>query len=556
MDIDTQDQRRPQLLDLPPELFERILTCKLLHAVVDASPLLQYHIELETAGLDEGAGCAAGIQERLKALRTHKKRWETLDWRAQTRAPFWDSGNIWDLYGGVFGQGNIGGRGRAFHFTRLPSKTLGLEDAHSWEFKNINVQSGVRDFSFEPALDLLVLLDMKSWPMTVHLRTLTTNEPHKDAARPVFEYMREGAREQAEEVEDESYYLQIMGDLVSILRLPRGARRIPLHRFNEIIVFNWRTGHLISSLMLPGLAMLTFSFVSPCHIVVGVGDDDQSENQRYPLPTNPRLQVYRFDPFAATPAPPELTSTLHLPALSESHRIGYLLTRSDPAPGTGVPPTRPFGASARDRLLVVTLTIRNRHNLALEEVLNIFVRMRTLLNAKGYLPWEAWAAHARAMPSRHEPTWVCYVHGMRFIFARDVAPDQGEQVRACVLDFNQLGLRKAKAELRKKTKEPVQTLKVVTIDEEEEDEAEELEVVDGEEDVDDGWEDDRNAEVRIVTVPSLHHSEVFERPIVSALPFRQFDSPVTLPCTALMLDEDNIVCVKEDDPRRLVFLTL
>ena len=93
-------------------------------------------------------------------------------------------------------------------------------------------------------MDLLVLLDMKSWPLTVHLRTLSTNKPHPKAAKPVFEYMREDAR--TEEVRDESYYLQIMGDLFAILRLPRGPRRVPLHSCNELVVANWRTGELVT----------------------------------------------------------------------------------------------------------------------------------------------------------------------------------------------------------------------------------------------------------------------------------------------------------------------
>lgn len=132
---------------LPPELYEKILihlkahdiwscagvcstpstarratlkllhqTCKLLRSAVTSSPLIQYHLELQIAALDEGQTSAQSIQDRRQALRAYQKRWNTLDWSSRVRAQcvctlqsshassltagnlsFWDNGNIWDL---------------------------------------------------------------------------------------------------------------------------------------------------------------------------------------------------------------------------------------------------------------------------------------------------------------------------------------------------------------------------------------------------------------------------------------------------------------------------
>ncbi|KZV91319.1 hypothetical protein EXIGLDRAFT_97348 [Exidia glandulosa HHB12029] len=563
----------PALTELPPELFERILvhlrtkdiyacaaTCKLLHSAVALSPLLQYHIDLEVAGLQEGPACAPGIQDRVRALHTFQKRWNTLDWHPQIRAPFWDSGNIWDLYGGVFGQGNIGGRGTAFHFTRLPSRACGVETVESWEFKNIEVPNGVRDFSFDPAQDLLVLLDMKSWPLTVHLRTLSTNERHPRATKHAFEYMREGA--QHPDVRDESFYLQIMGHLVAVLRLPRGPRRLALHNLNELVILNWVTGELVTTLQTPYLALLTFSFISPTHFIAGVGIDD-GDPTRFSLASNPRIQVYRFDPHAKTHTLPTLTATLLLPELQLGYRIGYLLTRSDPAPAAVMSPKRPFGLAPDDRLLVITLMIRKEQTLQVSETVNFFVHMSTLLDLErqerdgtGEVPWDRWSSRARCYPTRPELTWVCYVYGSRFILPLDVESGIDGRVHPCVLDFNQMELRRVLHDQQKQTnaqaKDLTEAVEVINIDADSD-----MDVAsDGDEAPDDEWEDEADTEVATLCDVSYHRSDSFKKPIKSALPFRSLVSKYELRCTALMLDEDNIVCVKEDDPRRLSFLPL
>lgn len=558
------------LTDLPPELFERIFihlktrdifacaaTCKLLQGAT-TSPLVQYQIELELAGLEDGPARSSDLKTRRLAVSTYRRRWNTLDWRTPIRAPFWDNGNIWDLCGGIFGQGNVGTRGRAFHFTRLPSHARGVKTIESWDFKNIGVKDGVRDFTFVPSLDLLVLLDMTSWPLTVHFRTLSTNETHPLAAKPVFKYMRENV--QTHLVRDESFYLQVMDDVFAVLRLPRGLTSAPLHSHNELVIGNWKTGELLTTVMTPNLALLTFSFVSPQYVLLGVGEDDNVPDF-FPIPRDPRIQVYKFD--SKTPAPATLACTLELPPMEAHHRVGFLLARSDPPPDFAVPSERPFGVARDDRLLVLTLAIR-KDTLEMVEIVNFFVLMSTLIELSAHTKEQpptyeflSWADRARVLPTRQEMTWVCYVYGTRFIVALDKPGERG-LVNACVFDFNQMEVRHS---IHEKSF-PVKN------DDDEEEADEEMVIVDEDSsdstnanwdddpEDDEGWEDDTRAKVDVVNKPTLHYSESFARPIFSALPFRRLVSPVELNCTALMLDEDNIVCVKEDDPRRLVFLPL
>ena len=382
-----------------------------------------------------------------------------------------------DLFGGVYGQGNIRPRGTTvrpgrrvhakFHFTRLPAP--GRTVCDHWSFEDIRVPHGVRDFSFDPALDLMLLIEARSWPLSVHIRHLSTNEPHSQAVHPIFEYTRQ-TNVTGPPPTHESFYIQIMGEHFAVLRLPSHQIFGLIPAENEIVVGNWRTGHVITTLMLPEFVMQTFCFISPCHFVIGVGDKDQHSNAG--LSARPRLQVYKFDPLGRAgdpPLAPTLTCELHLPALAPGYFCDQLLTRSDPAPGINMAKahSRAFAQGPDDRLLVVTVPIRkiDRQQLIMSDVLQVFVRMSSLLefsavyehdlDDNGPPPttfsvfWEGWNTHARALSVTFwewERTWVCYVYGLRFIYALhldgDDPRDDPEDRRICLMDFNQLNVRR------------------------------------------------------------------------------------------------------------------
>jgi hypothetical protein len=75
--------------------------------------------------------------------------------------PILSDSPIWDLFGGVFAQGqhtngNVE-RVRKLVFTELPS-VIRNEDAKEWKFEDVGVD--VRDFRIVPERDLMALIEM------------------------------------------------------------------------------------------------------------------------------------------------------------------------------------------------------------------------------------------------------------------------------------------------------------------------------------------------------------------------------------------------------------
>ncbi|KAH7106751.1 hypothetical protein BKA62DRAFT_684981 [Auriculariales sp. MPI-PUGE-AT-0066] len=634
----------PQLAQLPPELFERIFallcardiyalaaTCTLLQAALDASPETQFRIELEVSGMAAGPLGQLSTRDALDQVKAKQRAWEQLTVSDPIPAPFFHNGWIWDLFGGVFGQGSIANgvrnrsnQGRKFHFTQLPGP--GHDEITTWSFPDIGVPHGVRDFTFDPGLDLMLLIGGADWPLAVHIRHLSTNEPHSEAASQVFYYTRAGHNQAIPQPHRTSFYIQIVGDLFGVLRIPSHPAVGLLTAQNELIVANWRTGQLIATLMSPDAGLLTFSFISPEHFVVGVGDEPTG-TPFTSLTARPRLQVFHFDrtpdlkAYDANSAPaPILTCELHLPVLAQDHFVEHLLIRSDPATGANIAAmySRPFALGPEDRLLVVTVPVRrvNRHQAILEDVLEIFVRMSSLLefsavsehemaratldgkNPKTFsVFWEGWSHVARAISvpfGSWQPTWVCYVYGLRFIMAVSDNDEQDDaEKRICIFDFNQMNVRRA-AHRRKvlsdeskevqsptgKTQDDAEPSRPrlaprnVDADTFDPEVAEEImAVVDEDEMMDSEWTDDEGSDaddwrqshrsgqkdtmVQIYTNESEHVSNAFADPVRSSLPYMVSTSGKTYDCRAMLIDEDNIVCLSDENKnRKLVFLPL
>ncbi|KZV93799.1 hypothetical protein EXIGLDRAFT_36121 [Exidia glandulosa HHB12029] len=199
-------------------------------------------------------------------------------------------------------------------------------------------------------------------------------------------------------------------------------------------------------------------------------------------------------------------------------------------------PKRPFGLAPDDRLLVITLMIRKEQTLQVSETVNFFVHMSTLLDLErqerdgtGEVPWDRWSSRARCYPTRPEVrgskfnllaepiylrssqlTWVCYVYGSRFILPLDVESGIDGRVHPCVLDFNQMELRRVLHDQQKQTnaqaKDLTEAVEVINIDADSD-----MDVAsDGDEAPDDEWEDEADTEVATLCDVSYHRSDSFK----------------------------------------------
>lgn len=126
--------------------------------MIEQSALLQYHIELFSAGCQEvfpvaGESTKFSTADRRSRLNRHVEAWKALQWtKSRLTIP---AGDLWDLFGrGVFVTGSLQERWMAF--AELPSTIRGTS-VRQWALNNIDIR--VMDFTTDVDQDLLVLFE-------------------------------------------------------------------------------------------------------------------------------------------------------------------------------------------------------------------------------------------------------------------------------------------------------------------------------------------------------------------------------------------------------------
>lgn len=177
-------------------------------------------------------------------------------------------------------------------------------------------------------------------------------------------------------------------------------------------------------------------------------------------PRAPSLNVYDFlARHADGSTAPQLERTYYLPALASGYYPISVITRSDPSPSS-FPQSlkscgRPFYTMPTSRLLAISLDfMAYLSDRSWSYVL--FVHHTSLLHGlesesmRGQLlkvvSWENWGpTQTRLIRTNfNEPTWVCYVHGTRYVRLAPLNPTAVEMSPSHlhVLDFNLLAPRR------------------------------------------------------------------------------------------------------------------
>ena len=145
--------------------------CSTLAAIIEEHTSIKYHVELGIAGMVDGSAPLSSAT-RLARLRLYQSRWKRL---APTRTQSVRStrGGIWELAGGILAQGVKGTSPttnnntthdsnfrdtevRKLLFTRLPSAARAERKTMEWAHDDYEFP--IRDFTFDPSQDLLVLI--------------------------------------------------------------------------------------------------------------------------------------------------------------------------------------------------------------------------------------------------------------------------------------------------------------------------------------------------------------------------------------------------------------
>ncbi|KAI8989158.1 hypothetical protein BD414DRAFT_486239 [Trametes punicea] len=437
------------LTSLPPELLISILlaldwrsaircgqVCRLLKDLVDQDVRLQYKIKLAVNGMENGPHSTLTVAERLRVLKARQEAWDSLAWTSREEIPML-RGGVWELYGGVLGQGE---GSRTLVFKQLPSTLRGIE-GKEWRIEDVGVN--IRDFGMDPAQDLLLIIENRvegaGLTCSVHLRSLATGKPHPAAPRPaILSHHPQRGRY--------SYTIQTSEEYVAILMTSGDEDH------SELLIWNWKTGQ--RRLYITGSDLSSFAFLTGQYILLTSLPTMELDNNNIFHGDDPRLLVIDLERMSDRHeidfSDLDWTCAFHYPALADNFATISMSIRSDPAPNWTPNPAlkAPFHIARQDRLFVITLWVvqGNMHILPFISLVPSWtlldcIRKLAARETMRVFDWAEWGPHGSRLipaPPTHTSVWVCYVYGLTFA----LSIRQGTQRGVVTFDFNQLAVRR------------------------------------------------------------------------------------------------------------------
>ncbi|KAG1888330.1 hypothetical protein F4604DRAFT_1716930 [Suillus subluteus] len=413
------------LVQLPPELLFLILvplgahdlvrvrkTCKTLKETVDHSEMLQYVIDLGYFQM-EASEMDVPPATRRERLRQHDAAWQRFEYKQKYTLPAVMVGPLSDILGGVYGSA---GSKDCIIFACMPFGT-DSNDLHSW---NCPVDATtLMDFTFCPAQDLLVVValspDSLTYAYDIHLRSLTTNDAHPDAAQPILKALDTDTIGHAIP-QSTSAEVHIMGSYVIML-----LWNVVVKERDCMQMWDWKSknGYQFSLLFNDGIH--DWSFIA--------------EDQFLVLDIHGIMEIYSI---ADKSKPPRCTAKLSLPSLMDHFSytevsVGKNVTSGSMLshPRRSYQPPCPFHPSTSDQLIVIHVGVEFRNELfrysfftlrsAILELESLFYRTygQPTLNGPKLL-WSMWGPRYttwfRATKLRkNDMDWVSSLYGFRAV---------------------------------------------------------------------------------------------------------------------------------------------
>ncbi|KAG1749839.1 uncharacterized protein EDB91DRAFT_767947 [Suillus paluster] len=435
------------LTSLPVELILKIFSaldwrtllvcrevCSFFRSIVEGD-LAQYDIELAVSGMMNGPPSPLTVSDRLVLLKERNAAWESLRW-VESKDIQMMHGDIWELYGGVFAQSSTPD---VLHFRRLPSKYRNIEE----KLWHVALDIHVRDFTMDPAQDLLVLIEHSNLlpnpnsatrSIRIHLRSLTTGDRHRLAPQPAILVHDLDVRNTFP-----THTLQVCGNLLGILFMSLVAPN------QELTIWDWTTGKVVLVMTRTSPEIATFTFLSSRFLLVGslVGIEA----------LNTRSRLYVLDMARSSSEKIGLAADYFCAFLWPEFGLWTspltFSIRSDPSPAWQPDPEvqLPFLMAHRDRLFIIAASLLCDGRVAYYD---LFVSAGTFLSHIEAIPtgsrrdidWDEWGPTGTRLmrsPSRFSP-WVCYVFGTKHVSL--VQPIQMFPQTLEIRDFNQLAIKR------------------------------------------------------------------------------------------------------------------
>ncbi|KAA1474117.1 hypothetical protein DENSPDRAFT_313633 [Dentipellis sp. KUC8613] len=460
-----------QLANLPPELLIKVFSnlffrdilhcqacCQQFRTLVEQSGQLQYIIQADTSGVDEGSLSGSSFGDRLRVLQRREQGWHDFKYRATVSVPvnFFSSG-IYDLTGGAFLLGtrpSFGSPRTTSGFSYLPLPSLDADgrcpgpEAINWKHVDlgeqiIDVGLAVREHDLIAVLTSRLDTDGEVPNLVLELRLLSfsTGKPHPQAENHTL-----FVDNRTPHFGRSSILIEIVGDYLALLLT------FPWVRMGEGDAFylvNWKKG-ILNRVAMPQDPPASFTFLTPDILV-------------FSQPETCTLEITKI--IAPSPeALPTLTSLviLKLPPLTNHASIVHLVCRSEPNP-TAASVSNPTDAIILFNMLVQDVGpvhvghmhmfsfITHRSTLLshvpLSERSTPFVSSSPPLSVPGgdaidenepvlsVFNWADWGPRATRWfdCDRISTRWITTTAGQRYVCAAD--PDQGE-APIVLRDFN------------------------------------------------------------------------------------------------------------------------
>ncbi|KAG8773520.1 hypothetical protein FRC12_002496 [Ceratobasidium sp. 428] len=452
---------------LPEEIFLRIFglstpesirhcsqVCHIFRTIIGESAHLQYLLELDICGYAEPPRTRLDLTyaEKLDILRDHRARWNNLGNLSPTEYELNsdEHGVTYEYAGGIYVRGVPHAESdrltRRLYFYQLPSRNRGT-GYKDWCISDLGVDT--RDFGVCPEQDLLVLLEIKTLRTEglchVHLRSMTTNEPHPKA-KPGRSTLTYNFKPLSEELPpDRSFYFEVSGHLLAILFRSR-TRSLPSY----VVIWDWTTGEELSCVRTVGGWNASFTLLSENSFVLPRFSKSYDAEAHVPQDTFGSLDVYRFDNLSTET---KRVASFKLPPLGRKHGESTVQIRCSPT--TIIPnsqaylnsPPKIYDLAPLDRLLCIDVHRTPIQGAGFAESAGtLFVPSSVLLNASSDLDhtqlndrdcldieWPTWAAKVSWADTRNFRTGnECYMFGQRTIAFQNTPTDQA----IIILDFD------------------------------------------------------------------------------------------------------------------------
>ncbi|CAE6473528.1 unnamed protein product [Rhizoctonia solani] len=321
------------------------------------------------------------------------------------------------------------------HFHQLASINKGTGYKHWYH----QIDCNVNYIAIQPELDLLVVLSGEEAPVPsyqIHLRTISTNDPHPLAASPIIDIKTGASRY---DLRYENNLVQIHGRMIGVRF---GGFRSPTLK-SLVMVWNWVLGVEVAHLELRPVREYSMAFISEEYFLVPECPE-AAGGPRWNYNQLGRLDVYRIPVDGITPLG-ECVASFVLPnpieqqhsvrlEVGTSHSLAAGLTQSQPKIYELAPGNHQIHVS-------VTTTIENKDSPnGVNHRSNLYGRLYVptnvllaILNEIGQpssasvlysIPWSEWGSHT---------SWVsCATDG----FMNGFTWGQRHAFRICILDHD------------------------------------------------------------------------------------------------------------------------